>query len=702
MTEGETSKIQSIQGLRAVAVLSVVVYHASVFWPDIKTIFPGGFLGVDIFFVISGYVITRSLLRGLNTGNFSLASFYLKRVRRLLPALLALSLLVVPSSRLFPEWSETLWIFGLLGALGLNNFAFWLTDEYDSASLQSNPFLHTWSLGVEEQFYIVLSLLFLFTALKSLRSLTATVFTLSLLSFSFTIFWWSNDASASFYLILGRFWELGAGVLLAITMQRGFGFKSNGQNLFKIASYVGFSMVLFFLFSFELTSRHPGPGTFGLVFGTCLLIMGAQSDSLVNRSLGNPIFKSIGNASYSIYLWHWPSAIVIGTFFETSIFWKLIAYAVFSMLLGYLSRIYIESPWLRARTGTRSVSKGRVVKVVSISVVLLASISISTAQHGTTSEDLADSSVDQLEPEAPEAQQIAPLEQRLSAEDFLATHVRPDLKNYCADWSEGDHSDSYCEIGDADGSKTILLVGDSHSLSMLDFLHNYLLSRGQSGYFGYSSGCPSLPGLYPDRNKTSQILNCFDAAENLSKMIENKTVNNIWMVNRWDYYIGMGGNLLSDRPEGPFTIEQSRILAKDSLASLIASATESGIQLTIFDQPPQQSVSPREIDAESLDASLDFQASPSAWLAASSISTDAHLEREFLEDAFFKQVFIQTEVERESILVENDDYFCSSTICLIGDDDGIYYFDDDHLSIHGVESFFESSLGLSILDKTFN
>lgn len=573
--------------------------------------------------------------------------------------------------------------------------AFWLTDDYDSPALQSNPLLHTWSLGVEEQFYVVLSLLFFALAFRHLKILMGIIMALSIFSFYFTIFWWSQDASASFYLLFGRFWELGAGVILAFLMDQNFNSDKKYSLLAKFSSYAGLAVILYYLVSFELTSRHPGPGTLGLVVATCLIIVTANSDSIVNKFLSSRLFVSIGNASYSVYLWHWPSAILIGTFQDMSIFWKLIIYLVVSFGLGYLSRLYVELPWLNNELGKNKSSKKFQGRVLSSSALIIFSLTalVLTPNQNVTPIPQSNNS------ESDERKQTEAAQNYLSAEQFLSTHERPNLEDYCGEWTEGDHIENYCEIGDPNGMETVLLVGDSHALSMLDFLDNHLNSRGQSGLFGYSPGCPSLPGLYPDRKKTSQVLNCYQASENLLKTIDSKTVDHIWLVNRWDYYIGAGGNLLSDQPEGPFDLKESRELAKESIMNLIGRAIQANVGLTIYDQPPQQPISPRDLDLENLGGLFKIPDSRTAWIDANSITKQEHDEMEILEEQFFEQVFAESASDKDHLFIQNDEFFCDDIRCRIGDDSGLYYFDDDHLSIHGVKSFFASESGVRMLEK---
>lgn len=302
-----SARVDEIQGLRGIAALAVVWFHARL--PGM----PGGFLGVDMFFVISGYVINVLLLREITGGNFSFANFYRRRAWRLLPALAvtllataALFGLLMPAS-LNPTLVPAL----ITSTFGVSNFYFSDALDYFDSGI-SNPVLHTWSLGVEEQFYLAFPLLLVVLA-RSQRSgklavgLVWGLASLTCVGFVAAIWATVNAPQSAFYAPWFRAWEFGAGALLACrspSMPRGS----------QVMSLVGVAMLLLPLALYRETYLFPGLGALLPVFGTALLINGAGHKNLVNRCLCWRPLTAAGDISYSLYLVHWPIVCVVGMF----------------------------------------------------------------------------------------------------------------------------------------------------------------------------------------------------------------------------------------------------------------------------------------------------------------------------------------------------------------------------------------------------
>lgn len=288
--------IPEIDGLRAIAVLSVVFFHA------FET--PGsGYMGVDIFFVISGYLITFLLLKEYrNTGTLNFWKFYSRRAKRILPALLvvlfasfSLSLAVLPNDNTLLLVSELT----ASGLLFVSNFyleAF--TGGYFDQSSDSNPLLHLWSLSVEEQYYLIWPLLFLL-AVKFKHPILTTI-GLTLISFSIAEFFVEFEPSIAFYYMPTRFWELSLGGLVALLPQR---------RLIPLPLVGEIGLLIVFLAIFLPTVKFPGSGAALVVIGSTLLILALhtqQSGFVLQKALANRISRLFGLTSYSLYLWHWP------------------------------------------------------------------------------------------------------------------------------------------------------------------------------------------------------------------------------------------------------------------------------------------------------------------------------------------------------------------------------------------------------------
>jgi peptidoglycan/LPS O-acetylase OafA/YrhL len=284
-----------IDGLRAVAVLCVIIYHA---WPSSL---PGGFCGVDVFFVISGFLITSIIHSKLTEGTFSLAEFWGRRIRRLAPSLLVLTIATMGLAWLF-EPDSTMRLFGRTASASIlfsSNIFLYFKSGYFDAQSTDNIFLHTWSLGVEEQFYLIWPILLMLT--HGMRRLITILVTLTALSFAANLALWIVDPTADFYLLPSRLWELSLGGLLTLYKPRLTNLAyANTLAISGLAAIAGSSVLL------NSHEAYPGPWGAVPVIGT-LAIIAAGRDSLPNRAfLSHPAMVYIGRISYQLYLWHWP------------------------------------------------------------------------------------------------------------------------------------------------------------------------------------------------------------------------------------------------------------------------------------------------------------------------------------------------------------------------------------------------------------
>jgi peptidoglycan/LPS O-acetylase OafA/YrhL len=289
-----------IDGLRALAILSVVFYHGG------TARLPGGFTGVDIFFVISGYLIGGHIYAELRTGDFSYLRFYRRRAKRILPALFAVLAFTLLAGMLLlsPGEAAQLARDGCAATLSAANILFWGKENYFAGKSELNPLLMTWSLGVEEQFYAVIPLLMVLVARVRRGGILPATVAACIVSFAFSTVLAHRNPMMVFYLLPARAWELGAGVALAVReLERESKPPSSAPAL--IAGFAGLALMLapMFLLTAETALRVP-PALFS-VLGTVLLI--AVPASWINRRLLSlPPLTFIGKVSYSWYLWHWP------------------------------------------------------------------------------------------------------------------------------------------------------------------------------------------------------------------------------------------------------------------------------------------------------------------------------------------------------------------------------------------------------------
>ena len=336
-----------IDGLRAIAVIAVIFYHAQITIFNHEP-FKGGFIGVDIFFVISGYLITSIILKELiTTENFSFKYFYERRARRILPVLLFVMLVSIPFA-----WSYIIpgsfidFAKSILYSLGFSsNFYFHFTgQQYGAESGLIKPFLHTWSLSVEEQYYILFPIILLIT-FKYFRKYLGLILILGFVtSLIFTDWSSKNYPSETFYFLHTRMWELLAGSILAY-FEIQLGHRSKNKILNLILPSIGILLIVHSIIFFNDKMFHPSFYTVSPIAGVCILIWFTNKDELITKALSSKIFVGTGLISYSLYLWHYP----IFAFYRIKNFtpseFDKIELIFLTFILSIISYFLIERPF---------------------------------------------------------------------------------------------------------------------------------------------------------------------------------------------------------------------------------------------------------------------------------------------------------------------------------------------------------------------
>ncbi|MGH1577958.1 acyltransferase family protein [Planktotalea sp.] len=501
-TQAPLSYRPEIDGLRSIAVLAVVLYHFGV------TGLQGGFVGVDVFFVISGFLIGGLLWReGLETGTISLKRFYARRIKRLAPAYVAMALasFVVGYFVLLPfefrEFGKSL----IAATLYLSNVNFFRSAGYFDTASEDKVLLHTWSLSVEEQFYIVLPLLMMLLLRRSfgLRVLLWLSLGVSLIA---CIWITQRSQPAAFYLFPFRAWELLAGVLLAIESQR----RTIPQA--QAISFVGLALVLGSIVFIPASAQFPGWHAIFPVLGTVFLIANGKNDNLVNRALSAPLPIGIGLISYSLYLWHWP-VLTLSSYYrggydswlETGV-WLAV-----SVALAYLSWRFIERPVRRARTLDR----------VTFGSALIASAAL-IAVGGIVFKK--DGMIERFEP---------PLRTHIEASaDFLQDWSR------CTTPATGPFSGlETCPIG-PEGTPEILIWGDSHVRALKEGLEVAAFEADTPALLIWRAGCAPVFGVTKDETSASpaQDAACTAANNQIETALSDQLFKHVLLVGRWAYY----------------------------------------------------------------------------------------------------------------------------------------------------------------------
>lgn len=466
---GAASRLPFIQGLRGVAVLLVVSYHAGL---------PvhGGFVGVDVFFVISGFVITRLLLSDHDLGTpRQLTRFYERRIRRILPALGTLITVVVLAS-VFLESpiaaQRTTAAIAASATASVANFALYRsTGSYFGAAPNSLPLLHTWSLSVEEQFYLALPILLALAALVSRRRrrrehfgatvVLSGVFIASGFLCLHVTFWGSlggsRAESLAFYASPTRVWEFAVGGLLVVTARRLL-----TKRIAEVFAWSGIACILGAALLIGDSATFPGFLALVPVGGTALTIVGCLAGSSASRLLGSTQLSRIGDVSYSLYLWHWPFIVFATGLWPHSSAARLVASGV-AVVPSLASYRLIENP-MRYRTSTKRFATLRMTAPYVV-VPLILSVSL----FGAASESWWDRGVDQL-----------------------AKQVRPQPLGYsigCHDAAPlSDERLRQCAIGR--GDRRLFLVGDSNAAQYAEGLVTVGMQADFSVVLGTMSSCP--------------------------------------------------------------------------------------------------------------------------------------------------------------------------------------------------------------------
>jgi peptidoglycan/LPS O-acetylase OafA/YrhL len=470
-----------IEGLRGIAILLVVLFHAGV--PALR----GGFVGVDVFFVLSGFFITAMLARELaETGQVDVNEFYTRRALRLLPALLITLLVTLGAVFWLYAPIDRAPIAGDARAVSLYagniNFARGAVDYFSTGD---NPLLHTWSLAVEEQFYLVWPLLFLslgvlgFTSegsTRARRGLFMAIAVAGVASFIASLWLTTVSQSWAFFGMPTRIWEFALGGTLALALGDG---PSRRTPVSPLLQWSGLLLIAFAAATYDRVTPYPGYAAILPALGTCLLVFGGNhsEESLVTRLLSTPWLTWLGRLSYAWYLWHWPMVGVAAVLDPGIGVWGRLAWSAAALVLAWLTYRFVEGPVRNGGTALARVpSHWLLPGAVAVSVVAaFASHALMQIAH----------------------KRVVTTPQRQFA---LA---RNDRKNHGC-WAETvESATGPCEFGDTQSSRTVVLFGDSHAEHWLGAMDQYGREHGLKVVLMVKGGCPvaDMPELMQPRLK---------------------------------------------------------------------------------------------------------------------------------------------------------------------------------------------------------
>ena len=486
-----------IDGLRCFAVVSVVLYHAQIQIFDFQP-FKGGFIGVDIFFVISGYLITSIILNDLiDKKNFSFRNFYISRIRRIMPALLFIMLVSIPFSwiYLYPidlvNYSKS-----ILYSLGFgSNFYFHYSGlEYGSPEGLLKPFLHTWSLSVEEQYYLLFPLILVIVFKYFNKYFLHFLLFIFVVSLIFADIGSKNYPSSTFYFLHTRIWELICGSLIAYYEIK-FGQRNNNKILLQVMPIIGIVLIIFSIFFFDNKIFHPSFYTLIPVVGVALILWFSNKNDIVSKILSYKLFVAIGLISYSLYLWHYPIfsfAKNLEILYDNH-YGKLLL-IIISLILSIITYYFIEQP------ARKSNSIKTVFFMLALSVLIILTYTIVTIINDGFSK-------------------------RLKVRNFQEKHTFTYLTQ--EDKLCFGRTKNLCNFGSHE--KKIILLGDSHMGSLAFDLYNKTKSKysflpiTHGGYF-------HLREVKQINRHSKKIIKEYDVLRNNIDKVLNKSNKNIIII----------------------------------------------------------------------------------------------------------------------------------------------------------------------------
>jgi peptidoglycan/LPS O-acetylase OafA/YrhL len=646
---------REIDGLRAVAVLPVILFHAGF------SFFSGGFVGVDVFFVVSGYLITSILIAELEQGNFSIARFYERRARRILPALFVVMLACLPFAYMWmlpsqlEDFSESL----VTTVLSLSNIYFLSQVNYFAPDAELQPLLHTWSLAIEEQYYFLFPLMLLALRRFSLKTKAVCIFWLVVISFLFSEWAWRENSARSFFFTLSRFWEIGVGSICA------FFSVGRAQRSSNVLSMAGLAMIVVSIFAYS--DRIPSPSAYTLVpvVGTALIILFAAKETWVAQLLSLRGFVGIGLISYSAYLWHQPLFAFARLRSLTEPSYVLMGgLAVAALLLAWATWRYVEQPF-RKRANPALVTQRSVF--AASGAVGAVFIALGLAGYVGQGFNWRFSAEMLRYVEADNAKPPSPCD--YGPEDPVPKHPVND-----------------CLFSNDEGNVNVLLAGDSHMLALSEVLGEALSSKKIGYYHASPTGCLPLRNMRP----FGQISNrkCTEHNDVIYNYAARSGITTVVLASRFPWYLA-GSQF--DNGEGG--VESGEAGWVDVAERIDSDANDDERQARVIAAYEQRI---REL-AEQFNVVLVYPVPEAGWNVPNHAFRIAYFSEENPTITTSYTVYRERALEVNALfdrLVSGlpnvygarvHEVLCSEATdrCVNADADAVYYNDDDHLNNEG-------------------
>jgi peptidoglycan/LPS O-acetylase OafA/YrhL len=641
-----------IDGLRAVAVLPVVLFHAGI--PG----FQGGFVGVDVFFVISGYLITSLIAGEIAEGGFSLLRFYERRIRRIFPALFAVIAVCAIAAWMFfmPEEFRYFGRSMRATALFTSNIQFARESGYFDLGARMKPLLHTWSLAVEEQFYIVFPLL-LMALSRFGRSRTVAVlsvlFAASLATSAWGVFQRPTDA---FFLSQFRAWELLLGALLAFKLVP----PPSRPFTRQILAALGVGLIAIAVLAFSETTPFPGLAALLPCLGAALVIHAHAGDGLVGRALQAPALVFIGLISYSLYLWHWP--LIVFTPYLTGHPVSVAegsAIVIGSIILAAISWHFIEKPFRRhaGHVGRRPLFASAVLSIAAAAWF---------GNHVVTAGGMPARLPASVQTVYAATYDISPF--------YLpGCFTDPDANSgpTLADIGSG----KLCGLGRKEGPDSAFLVwGDSHAATMAPAIDVAAAQAGVSGRIAAHPSCPPLPDVQlPDRVDTER---CREFNATVRDLIASRHIPLVFLVAYWPNYVHDSElpheGVFFDPSTAPPVADKSAPIA-DALDRLMADLKRQGVKVVlVMDVPEMGRYVPEAVARAMLTGASTDVAPPWDYIAK--------------RQALSRALLTKLAAKYGASIIDPVPAFCSNGRCDAVRDGMPLYKDADHLTAAAARS----------------
>ena len=633
-----------IDGLRTLAVVPVILFHAG------YSTFSGGFVGVDVFFVISGYLISTIIINELDAGNFSILRFYERRARRILPALFFVMLVCVPFAWfwLMPRDLEAFADSMVAVTFFVSNFLFWQESGYFETAAELKPLLHTWSLAVEEQYYIIFPILLMMLKPFGKRALILTLVVLFVVSLALSQWGIYYRPSATFFLLPARGWELLVGVFAALYLQKNPSFTRTVQN--DLLAAAGILLIVVPIFIYDEHTPFPGGYALPPTIGTCLIILFARNGTFAHRLLAAKPMVAIGLVSYSAYLWHQPVFAFFKHRFGSGLFEDFsLALIALSLLMATFSYWVVERPFRRTAT----------VKQLSVSMAACFLVVAGACTFFLTT--------------------VHDNYKSVPSYQWALKNAPPELLSYLGVKDVGLDCDTrvegiglkYCLIGDTDKKPSFVLWGDSLSGALVDGAHEAALESGLSGMAFISIGCPPVLGL---QNNYEKKCTAKTHATVLEKIKELGTLDTVMITGNLSAAMQAANVLIDGNPTSVDAIRQKFIEAVKVFRGM-------GAKVVLIEQGPVY---------DKAVAEYELQRIRSAHAAPQTISRD-----EMVESVSHSREL--TDVV--DTYLETVNFFCNEVDCPSVDSDGnLVIFDRNHVTrLYSVKlaKYVFSKIGLS-------